>query len=84
MNENEKIEKLEETIRLKDKEIYDVKTSVAEVLEKIHELNEKNEDEVLRKQIAELCTNTRYELLIDETKNRKRKNLYIRGDKRNL
>lgn len=70
MNENEKIEKLEETIRLKDKEIYDVKTSVAEVLEKIHELNEKNEDEVLRKQIAELCTNTRYELLINETKNR--------------
>ena len=70
MNENEKIAKLEQTIRLKDKEIYDVKTSVAEVLGKIHELNEKNEDEVLRKQIAELCTNTRYELLIDETKNR--------------
>ena len=61
---------LEETIRLKDQEIYDVKTSVAEVLEEIHELNEKNEDEVLRRKIAELCTNTRYELLIDETKNR--------------
>lgn len=39
-------------------------------LEEIHELNEKNEDEVLRRKIAELCTNTRYELLIDETKNR--------------
>lgn len=70
MNENEKIAKLEETIMLKDKEIYDVKTSVAEVLEEIHKLNEKTEDEVLRKQIAELCTNTRYELLIDENKNR--------------
>lgn len=71
MNQNERIAQLEETIRLKDQEIYDVKTSVAEVLEKIHELNEKNEDEVLRRQIAELCTtNTRYELLIDETKNR--------------
>jgi regulator of replication initiation timing len=70
MNPNEKIAQLEETIRLKDQEIYDVKTSVAGVLEEIHELNEKNEDEVLRRQIAELCTNTRYELLIDETKNR--------------
>ena len=70
MNQNERIAQLEETIRLKDQEIYDVKTSVTEVLEEIHELNEKNEDEVLRKQIAELCTNTRYELLIDETKNR--------------
>ncbi len=70
MNQNERIAQLEEIIRLKDQEIYDVKTSVAEVLEEIHELNEKNEDEVLRKQIAELCTNTRYELLIDETKNR--------------
>ena len=70
MNQNERIAQLEETIRLKDQEIYDVKTSVAEVLEEIHELNEKNEDEVLRKQIAELCTNTRYEFLIDETKNR--------------
>lgn len=70
MNQNERIAQLEETIRLKDQEIYDVKTSVAGVLEEIHELNEKNEDEVLRRQIAELCTNTRYELLIDEIKNR--------------
>lgn len=70
MNQNERIAQLEETIRLKDQKIYDVKTSVAEVLEEIHELNEKNEDEVLRRQIAELCTNTGYELLIDETKNR--------------
>ena len=31
---------------------------------------EKVENEVLRRQIAELCTNTRYELLIDEIKNR--------------
>lgn len=70
MNQNERIAQLEETIRLKDQEIYDVKTSVAEVLEEIHELNEKNEDEVLRRKIAELCTNTRYKLLIDEKKNR--------------
>ena len=70
MNQNERIAQLEETIKLKDQEIYDVKTSVAEVLEEIHELNEKNENEVLRRQIAELCTNTRYELLIDEIKNR--------------
>lgn len=61
MNQNERIAQLEETIRLKDQEIY---------LEEIHELNEKNEDEVLRRKIAELCTNTRYELLIDKTKNR--------------
>lgn len=66
MNPNERIAQLEETIRLKDQKIYDVKTSVAGVLEEIHELNEKNEDEVLRRQIAELCTDTRYELLIDE------------------
>lgn len=41
MNQNERIVQLEETIKLKDQEIYDVKTSVAEVLEEIHELNEK-------------------------------------------
>lgn len=33
MNPNERIAQLEETIRLKDQEIYDVKTSVAGVLE---------------------------------------------------
>ena len=39
MNPNERIAQLEETIRLKDQEIYDVKTSVAGVLEEIKQTN---------------------------------------------
>ena len=66
--ESAKIKKLEETIALKDKEIKDIKISVADVLLKIRTINEANSysaPEVKTRKISELCTDTRYELLID-------------------
>jgi hypothetical protein len=64
-----KIKQLEETIRLKDKEIKDIKTSLADILLHIRILNESNsygDPSIKRRKITELCTDTRYELLIDE------------------
>lgn len=66
--ESAKIKKLEETIALKDKEIKDIKISVADVSLKIRTINEANNyyaPEVKTRKISELCTDTRYELLID-------------------
>lgn len=66
--ESAKIKKLEETIALKDKEIKDIKISVADVLLKIRTINEANSysaPEVKTRKISELCTDTRSELLID-------------------
>ena len=53
-----KIKQLEETIALKDQEIKDIKFSVADILLQIRTIK--------RRKISELCTDTRYELLIDE------------------
>lgn len=67
--EAQKIMQLEETIARKDKEIKDIKFSLANVLLRIRNLNESNdygEPSVKKRKISELCTNTRYELLIDE------------------
>lgn len=67
--EAQKIKQLEETIATKDKEIKDIKFSVADVLLQIRNLNESNnyaDPSVKRRKISELCTDTRYELLIDE------------------
>lgn len=67
--EAQKIKQLEETIAAKDKEIKDIKFSVADVLLQIRNLNESNnyaDPSVKRRKISELCTDTRYELLIDE------------------
>lgn len=64
-----KIKQLEETIKAKDKEIKDVKYSVAEILLQIRNLNESNDyndPSVRKRKISEICTNTRYQLLIDE------------------
>ena len=64
-----KIRQLEETIQKKDKEIKDIKFSLAEILLKIRNINESNDysDPNTRKEkISKLCTDTRYELLIDE------------------
>lgn len=64
-----KIKQLEETIRLKDQEIKDIKYSLADILLRIRTLNESNnygDPSVKRRKISELCTDTRYELLIDE------------------
>lgn len=67
---------LEETIRLKDKEIQDIKKSVADILLQIRNINESNDyldPEEKKKKISELCTNTRYELLIDELEDNQEK-----------
>lgn len=67
--QQEEIEQLKETIKLRDKEIKDVKYSVAEVLDQIKELNEGNQyndPSIRRRKISEICTDTRYELMIDE------------------
>ena len=64
-----KIKQLEETIELKNKEIKDIKFSLADILLQIRNLNECNDcgdPSVKRRKISELCTDTRYELLIDE------------------
>ena len=64
-----KIKELEEIIERKDKEIKDIKHSVADILLQIRELNECNsygDPSVMKRKISELCTNTRYELYIDE------------------
>ncbi len=62
------IKKLEETVKRKDKELYEIRQKLADVLQQIKELNECNnygDPTVLRKKISEICTDTRYELLID-------------------
>lgn len=67
--EGQRIKELEEIITRKDKEIKDIKFSVSDVLLKIRNINESNnysDPSVKTREISELCTNTRYELLIDE------------------
>ena len=71
-NEGVTIRQLKETIQLKDKEIKDIKHSLSDILLQIRNLNECNncgDPSVIRRKISELCTNTRYELLIDEIEN---------------
>lgn len=75
MQEQDEIQRLKEIIKRKDKEIQDIKFSVSDILLQIRMINESNDynaPEVKKRKISELCTNTRYELLIDEieTKNR--------------
>jgi hypothetical protein len=67
--EAQKIKQLEETVAAKDKEIKDIKFSLADILLRIRNLNESNDygdSSVKRRKISGLCTDTRYELLIDE------------------
>ena len=62
------IKKLKDIIKLRDQEILDIKFSVADVLLQIRNINESNnysDESVKRRKISELCTDTRYELLID-------------------
>lgn len=68
-DEGVKIKQLQETIQLKDKEIKDIKFSIVDVLQQIRNLNEANEygdPSVKRRKISELCTDTQYQLLLDE------------------
>ena len=66
----QEINKLNKIIALRDEEIFNIKTSLAGVLQKIRDINECNDysaPEVKTRRISELCTDTIYELLIDET-----------------
>lgn len=72
MSEQNEIKRLSSIIERKDIEIQDIKTSLADILQQIRDINESvNEidSEVKRRKISEMCTNTIYELLVDE-KNR--------------
>lgn len=63
------IKEQKETIKRKDREIRDVKLSIADVLEEIRKINESNnysDESVKRRKISELCRDTIYELRIDE------------------
>lgn len=64
-----KIKQLEETIKLRDKEIKDIKRSLADKLQEIRNYNEGNDlndPEQRKRKISEMCTDTIYELRIDE------------------
>ena len=65
----QEIKRLNKIIALRDKEIFDIKTSLADVFQKIRTINENNDcsaPEIKRRRISEICTDTIYELLIDE------------------
>lgn len=72
MSEQNEIKRLSNIIERKDIEIQDIKTSLADILQQIRDINESVNEidpEVKRRKISEMCTNTIYELLVDE-KNR--------------
>ena len=59
---------MEETIRLKDREILDIKDSLSDILQTIRDLaQEINQDNIesKKREISELATNTIYELQQD-------------------
>lgn len=72
--ENLYIKQLEETINLKDREIADIKDSLANEFQKILTVNESNDysnKESKKRKISEICRDNVYEL---------RKDLYIEND----
>ena len=72
MSEQNEIKRLSSIIERKNIEIQDIKTSLADILQQIRDINESVNEidpEVKRRKISEMCTNTIYELLVDE-KNR--------------
>lgn len=67
----EKIKKLEDLVARKEQEIKDIKFSISNILLQIRNINENESNEysdpiVKKRIISELCTNTRYKLLVDE------------------
>lgn len=69
MSEQNEIKRLSSIIERKDIEIQDIKTSLADILQQIRDINESVNEidpEVKRRKISEMCTNTIYELLVDE------------------
>lgn len=69
MSEQNEIKRLSSIIERRDLEIQDIKTSLADILQQIRDINESVNEidpEVKRRKISEMCTNTIYELLVDE------------------
>ena len=65
MSEQNEIKRLSSIIERKDIEIQDIKTSLADILQQIRDINESVNEidpEVKRRKISEMCTNTIYEL----------------------
>ncbi len=65
----QEIKRLNKIIALRDEEIKNIKTSLADVFQRIRNINECNAysaPEVKQRRISEICTDTIYELLIDE------------------
>lgn len=63
------IKRLKDTILQKEKEVKDIKFSVSDILMQIRDTNESNDysdPSVKKRKISELCTDTIYQLLIDE------------------
>lgn len=72
MPEQNETERLINIIKRRDREINDIKISLADILQNIRDINESDkyvDPNVKKREISELCTNTIYELLVDE-KNR--------------
>lgn len=69
MSEQNEIKRLSSIIERRNLEIQDIKTSLADILQQIRDINESVNEidpEVKRRKISEMCTNTIYELLVDE------------------
>ena len=61
MSEQNEIKRLSSIIERKDIEIQDIKTSLADILQQIRDINESVNEidpEVKRRKISEMCTNT--------------------------
>lgn len=59
---------MEEIVKLKDKEIHDIKSSLADILQTIRDLTvdiNKDNIDIKKREISELATNTIYELRED-------------------
>ena len=72
MPEQNETERLINIIKRRDREINDIKNSLADIKQNIRDINESDkyvDPNVKKREISELCTNTIYELLVDE-KNR--------------
>ena len=68
-NEAKEIKKLQAKISSKENELQNLKLNFSDILLQIRDLNEGNtygNEDVIRRKISELCTNTRYELLISK------------------
>lgn len=65
------LKKIKKDLEKKQVEIEDIKCQFADILKEIRNLNESNScgnSNVIRRKISELCTDTRYKLLVDDTK----------------